>query len=270
MTTTRLCCTLLGLALAAAPTAARDLTGDLPAVGQFLERDKSYAPPDRAQARAALARLQMGAKDMSPAAFQLAVAHIAALARNGHTMLLPGPWAFDFNRTPLRYHLFADGLRVLHAPPEMRELLGARVLAIDGYGVDALRQAFARYLNDDSPYVTSLASTKGNRARRPVTSNARCTSAGPAMIAKRHPAEREDASRSTMRRRPVESRKVACRRSTTMRRNPSFMRSAIRSRTVPVVATSISPEGHTRTNSRSGSTSTRNGGTIACPAVDSS
>jgi hypothetical protein len=145
MTTTRLCCTLLGLALAAAPTAARDLTGDLPAVGQFLERDKSYAPPDRAQARAALARLQMGAKDMSPAAFQLAVAHIAALARNGHTMLLPGPWAFDFNRTPLRYHLFADGLRVLHAPPEMRELLGARVLAIDGYGVDALRQAFARY-----------------------------------------------------------------------------------------------------------------------------
>jgi hypothetical protein len=82
---------------------------------------------------------------MSPAAFQLAVAHIAALTHNGHTMLVPGVWMFQFNRIPVRLHVFADGMRVVHTPETMRELLGARVITIDAHSADELRQAFGQY-----------------------------------------------------------------------------------------------------------------------------
>lgn len=140
-----LCRALLCWPFVGGPALAHDFSGDLPAVRDLLDRDKSYAAADRAEAEAAFTRLKAGAADMSPAAFQLAVAQIAALARNGHTMLLPGTWAFDFPRTPLRVHLFADGLRVVHAPAPLQDLLGARVLSIDGHGVEDLRQAFARY-----------------------------------------------------------------------------------------------------------------------------
>ncbi|HET9206639.1 MAG TPA: hypothetical protein VFO28_10415, partial [Burkholderiaceae bacterium] len=55
---------------------AHDFSGDLPAVRAFLDRDKSYAAADRAEAEAAFTRLKSGAADMSPAAFHLAVAQI--------------------------------------------------------------------------------------------------------------------------------------------------------------------------------------------------
>jgi hypothetical protein len=36
-------------------------------------------------------------------------------------------------------------MHVVHAPPAMQKLLGARVLSIDGHGTDELRQAFGEY-----------------------------------------------------------------------------------------------------------------------------
>lgn len=130
---------------ALAPALAGDYSGDLAAVREFLDADKSYSPDERVKAEAAFARLVATASDMSAAAFQLAVAHIAALSGNGHTMLPPGVWAFQFNRTPLEYYAFADGLRVVHAPQELRELLGTRVTAIDGRRVEELIDAFGQY-----------------------------------------------------------------------------------------------------------------------------
>lgn len=125
--------------------AADDFSGDMKQLRAFLDADKSYSPAERAEAETAFAKLKAGAANMSAAQFQLAVAHIAAVARNGHTMLLPGVWAHQFNRVPLQYHVFADGVRVIHAPEAMRDLLGARVVAIDGQTADALRQAFGTY-----------------------------------------------------------------------------------------------------------------------------
>lgn len=133
------------LAAAITPAAAADFRGDMTDVRAFLDLDKSYSPNERVQAEAAFAELKASAADMSPAAFQLAVAHIAALTRNGHTMLVAGVWANQFNRTPLRYHVFADGTRVVHAPESMRDLLGARVTAIDGHGIEGLKTAFGQY-----------------------------------------------------------------------------------------------------------------------------
>lgn len=127
------------------PTHADDFSADIAKVRDFLDSDKSYSPAKRAEAEAAFAKLQASASNMSRAAFQLAVAHIAALTHNGHTMLVSGGWMFEFNRIPLRAHVFADEMRIVHAPEAMRELVGARVVSIDGHSADALRQAFGQY-----------------------------------------------------------------------------------------------------------------------------
>ena len=127
------------------PVAAADFSADLPVVREFLDLDKSYSEPERTEAEAAFARLSASAADTTLAAFHLAVAHIAALSRNGHTMMPVGLWPFSFNRIPLRLHVFADGMHVVHAPESMKLLLGARVLAIDGHSTDELRIAFGRY-----------------------------------------------------------------------------------------------------------------------------
>jgi hypothetical protein len=132
-------------AISAAAAHAEDFRGDIDTVRQFLDRDASYSSNERAQAESEFAKLRASASDMSRAAFQLAVARIAALTRNGHTMLLPGLWPHQFNRTPLHYCLFADGLFVIHTPKAMHDLLGARVLSIDGRNVEALRQTFTQY-----------------------------------------------------------------------------------------------------------------------------
>jgi hypothetical protein len=133
------------LACALAPARADDFSADLATVRKFLALDQSYSPPERAAVEAALAELAAAAPDLSLAAFHLGVARIAALSGNGHTMMPAGLWMFSFNRIPLRLHVFADGLYVVHAPEELRELLGARVVSIDGRTADELRVAFGRY-----------------------------------------------------------------------------------------------------------------------------
>lgn len=134
------------LCLCAVPQAqADDFTTDMPATREFFELDTSYSPEERAATVAAFADLKRRAGNMSPAEFQLAVAHIAALARNGHTTLLAGVWPHELNRTPLAYHVFADGVFVIHAPEPMRELFGARLTAIDGHDIAALGEAFMTY-----------------------------------------------------------------------------------------------------------------------------
>jgi hypothetical protein len=142
----------LNLALAAAATLinanaawAEDYSDDMPLVRQFLDLDASYSPAERAKAESAYSALAASADNLSPAEFQLAVARIAAYARNGHTMLVAGVWPFQFNRTPLRYYMFADGLRVVEAPSDMEELVGAEVLSIDGKSPAKLDRSFAEY-----------------------------------------------------------------------------------------------------------------------------
>ena len=136
---------VLSLALSARPAFTADFSGDMESVRKFIAMDTSYSPSERATAEKAYAELKTKAGNMSPAAFQLAVAHIAALAHNGHTMLLAGVWPHQFARTPLQYHAFADGLYVVNAPADIRDIIGARVTKIDGRDVREVMQGFGRY-----------------------------------------------------------------------------------------------------------------------------
>jgi hypothetical protein len=135
---------LVSCSLSAAAS-ADDFSADMPKIAEFLAMDTAYSPAERNEAEAAFAALKTKSRSMSPAAYQLAVAHIAALAHNGHTMLPVGVWQHQFPRTRLQYHAFADGLYVVGAPDDIRDIIGARVTKIDGRDVREVMQAFGKY-----------------------------------------------------------------------------------------------------------------------------
>src|SRR4051812_48220597 len=97
-----------------------------------------------------------------------------------------------------------------------------------------------------------------SRSLTPATSNVRWTAGGPGTMANSVPSAAEAACESSARRTPLESKKVARRRSRIRRLNPADLRSSNWPRTSPTVLKSISPTGHMRTASRSGSTSSQN------------
>jgi len=61
-----------------------------------------------------------------------------ATADNGHTNVWGGTSANRFNRLPLRFYVFADGVFVVRALPDERALLGARVDGVDGIPIGTL------------------------------------------------------------------------------------------------------------------------------------
>lgn len=128
----------LGAAAAAAPTEA-----DVAAVRDYVGKNRAYTPAARAEAMAAADRLPSLLAD--PARFELEAAHIAALADNGHSALLPPQWATRYPRSPVHLGLFADGLYVVAAPAGQAALLRRRVIAINGQPWRTIRTAYARY-----------------------------------------------------------------------------------------------------------------------------
>jgi hypothetical protein len=107
----------------------------------FLGRDRSYAPPARAEALARIVSLEAGVERTSPAAFELALTQVAALADNGHTNAAHGLRGRRYNRVPVSLAPFGDDFRVVRAANAHAELLGARLLSIDGHVLAELRDS---------------------------------------------------------------------------------------------------------------------------------
>ncbi len=108
---------------------------------QFLARDRAYAPAARERAEARLAEIESRAGHTSVARFRLELAQIAALADNAHTLSSAAARSNASNRVPLRLAPFGDEFRVLRSRPADADLLGARLVAIDGVPLERLRAA---------------------------------------------------------------------------------------------------------------------------------
>jgi hypothetical protein len=132
---------LASLALYASAAPAAPGPADVEAMRAYVERNKAYTPTERAEALRRVDALPglIG----SPARFELETAHIAALADNGHSVLLPPQWPSRYRRSPVHLGLFADGLYVVAA--NRRQLVGRRVLRINGRDWREIRAAYARY-----------------------------------------------------------------------------------------------------------------------------
>lgn len=145
------CLALMLLTTSAAPwpaLAQTDRSEDLTVFEErFLDVEQSFAPEARTAALERFAALRQQADSLSDAQFELAVAEIAALADNGHTGVLVGPWAQRFNRLGVRFLITDDGLHVADAIPEYEDLVGSKVTTLAGQDLDGLRETWAPYFS---------------------------------------------------------------------------------------------------------------------------
>ena len=101
----------------------------------YLDLNLTFTPAARAEAQRRIEQLGTKAGTLSPAQFELAVAQIVALARNGHSQILDlgvQPNGQRYRRFPFFALLFSDGLCVTRAMTVAQDLIGTCITAIDG------------------------------------------------------------------------------------------------------------------------------------------
>ena len=106
---------------------------------RVLGGDKSYTAESKRAAGARLALLEAAADTLHRAYFELEVARIAALADNGHSNAPGVMRANRVNRVGIRLAPFGEDFYVLGAQPAFADLLGARVVSVDGRPIVELR-----------------------------------------------------------------------------------------------------------------------------------
>ena len=125
---------------AQSPSVADGRRSDLAAFRRdFFARDNSYSAEHRAQANDRLAKLGSQVETVSAAHFELELARIVALADNGHTS---SPAVFRsrrYARVPVRFVPFGDQFHILRTDTANADLLGARLLSIDGKSLREVR-----------------------------------------------------------------------------------------------------------------------------------
>jgi hypothetical protein len=104
---------------------------------KLIALDRSFPPAARDEAERRIAALQRLGYVLPHPKFRVALMEIVALADNGHTRLNSNPGA-DPLELPVRVRSFPDGVYILHARNDYRDLLGARVIAVDGRPIESV------------------------------------------------------------------------------------------------------------------------------------
>ncbi|MGE3150796.1 MAG: hypothetical protein AB7K04_17245 [Pseudorhodoplanes sp.] len=104
----------------------------------FMDRDRAFTPAARREAERRLAALE-ASSELTDAGFEIALARIVALADNGHSSLVPGPRSARQRRVGLRLMPFGQHFYVVRAQTANADLLGARLIAIDGRPISRVR-----------------------------------------------------------------------------------------------------------------------------------
>ncbi len=105
----------------------------------FFTMDSSYSAANRATAVSRLARLEADAPGLTAVQFELELARIVALADNGHTNSPGTLRSRRYNRIPLRLIPLGEDFYVARADTSLEDLLGARLVAIDGKPIRDVR-----------------------------------------------------------------------------------------------------------------------------------
>jgi len=112
---------------------------------QFMGVERSYTAVARTEAESRLTALERMLDTLDRLRFELEIARIVALADNGHSNAWPNVRSARYNRVPFRLVSLGGSLYVLRARAGHTDLLGARLIAVDGRPLDTLR-AIARTL----------------------------------------------------------------------------------------------------------------------------
>lgn len=106
-------------------------------LAKLVAMDRSYSPEARSQARQRIAALADATTVMPHPTFLVSMMEIAALADNGHTRVDSDSGA-DPMELPVRVAQFSDGIYLMHATKSYADLLGGKVVSIDGHTIDAV------------------------------------------------------------------------------------------------------------------------------------
>jgi hypothetical protein len=118
---------------------------DLAHLRRLPEVDRSFTDETRAAFEQAVASIEQQAGNLDRAGLAMMVARAVALADNGHTNVLGMAGDYGFNAVPVRLSRFADALFIIAATDERRDLLGAKVLGVNGRPTEALVEALGQY-----------------------------------------------------------------------------------------------------------------------------
>jgi len=131
---------------------------DLEHFRHYLDLNRTFTPEARTRLLQLLEQNEARAGSLTPAQFSLAVAEMAALADNGHSRIAPGGMARSHTHLPCRLYRFADGYYVIRARPACADLLGAKVLQIDGRPIEVIADAMYRYFSGPRNHYDQYAS----------------------------------------------------------------------------------------------------------------
>jgi len=132
---------------------------DLEYFEHHLSLDRSYSPEGLTEARELLTSYREEAGRLSPAEFDLAISRMASRADNGHSQLRSGDFALRHNRIPCRLYRFADGYYVVRTRPACIDLLGGRILAVNGRGIEGVVDELYPFVGGPRNRFDQLAST---------------------------------------------------------------------------------------------------------------
>ena len=129
---------------------------DLEYLARLTEVDRSFSSRAARAFAKRVDALRARAPGLTDPQFFLGVAEAGAQADNAHTGVDLGLVRRRFNSAPVRLAWFPEGLHVVRAATGHADLLGARVLAIDGIEPEALAREAARFVGGTPEYRRSV------------------------------------------------------------------------------------------------------------------
>ena len=131
---------------------------DIEYLATLTEYDRSFSDSAQQEFASSLKTLRETSEAMTDAEFYLGLAEAIALGDNGHTNLSYRPQYTEFNTIGARFYAFNDGVYVVSAAPEQANLIGRRVVAIDGTPVEQLQASLQVYRGGNETWRTLYSS----------------------------------------------------------------------------------------------------------------
>lgn len=129
-----------------AQTEAEQNRQDLEYLAYLPEIDRSFSKERRRTFERGIDRLIQQSASLDKAKLMLEAARLTALADNGHTNILTQLSDTSFRSVPIRLGVFADGLFVVKAKSENRDLIGAQLIAVNDRPIDQIMTAFRPFM----------------------------------------------------------------------------------------------------------------------------
>lgn len=119
-------------------------------VDEALRMNVNPARPAASPAfRAAAEDLERRAPDLDPQAFFVELTRLVAMLGDGHTRVYPAD-GFRLPRLPIDLYLFDDGLFIVGGSPDLRRLVGRRVLAFGDISTSEALKRITPYVSHDN------------------------------------------------------------------------------------------------------------------------